>query len=76
MPEVMKTQVMEMVHEHISKTFEVESVELGQFELDMKLWATSEKREPQERLDTYQVMEDTVRIVELNNYVIVLPFMI
>jgi len=64
MPEIMKTQVMDMVREHVSETFEAESVELEQFELDMKLWATSEKRELQERLDKYQVIEVAAHIVE------------
>ena len=67
MPEIMKTQVMDMVREHVNETFEAESVELEQleqFESDMKLWATSEKRELQERLDKHQVMEVAAHIVE------------
>lgn len=64
MPEIMKTQVMDMVREHVSETLEAESVELEQFESDMELWATSEKRELQERLDTHQVMEAAAHIVE------------
>lgn len=64
MTEIMKTQVMDMVREHVAEVFEPESTELEQFESDMELWATSEKRELQERLDTHQVMEATAHIVE------------
>ena len=42
MPKIMKTQVMDMVREHVNGTFEAESVELEQFEWDTEMWATSE----------------------------------
>lgn len=35
-----------------------------QFESDMELWATNEKRELQGRLDTHQVMEAAAHIVK------------
>ncbi|WP_110114034.1 DUF3900 domain-containing protein [Bacillus sp. CGMCC 1.16541] len=64
MPEIMKNQVMEMVRGHIHETFELESEELEQFEVEMETWAISEKREIQERLDTHQVVEAAAHIIE------------
>ncbi|MGE7646172.1 DUF3900 domain-containing protein, partial [Peribacillus frigoritolerans] len=57
MPEIMKNQVIHMVHEHVSAQFEENSDELHKFEQDLEIWETSEKREIQERLETHQVVE-------------------
>ncbi|AZB41027.1 DUF3900 domain-containing protein [Bacillus sp. FJAT-42376] len=64
MPEIMKTQVMTMVQEHVLETYEENSQERQQFEHDMEIWEASEKREIQERLDTHQVIEAAAQIVE------------
>ncbi|MGD6816395.1 DUF3900 domain-containing protein [Metabacillus sp. 113a] len=64
MPEIMKTQVMSMVQEHVLETFGEHSEERQQFEQDMEIWEASEKREIQERLDTSQVVEAAAQIVE------------
>lgn len=64
MPEIMKTQVMSMVQEHVLETYEENSQERQQFEHDMEIWEASEKREIQERLDTHQVIEAAAQIVE------------
>lgn len=64
MPEIMKTQVMSMVQEHVLETYEENSQERQQFEQDMEIWEASEKREIQERLDTHQVIEAAAQIVE------------
>lgn len=64
MPEIMKTQVMNMVQEHVYETFEDNSEELKQFEEDLEIWGASEKREIRERLDTHQVIEVVSQIVE------------
>ncbi|MEC1614902.1 DUF3900 domain-containing protein [Bacillus mojavensis] len=64
MPEIMKTQVMNMVQEHVYETFEDNSEELKQFEQDIEIWEASEKREIQERLDTHQVIEASAQIIE------------
>lgn len=64
MPEIMKSQVMNMVQEHVYEAFEDKSEELQQFEHDLEIWEASEKREIQERLDTHQVIEASAQIVE------------
>lgn len=43
MPEIVKTQVLEMVRDHIEVSFEPESEEREQFEGAMEIWAASEK---------------------------------
>ncbi|MFY4776132.1 DUF3900 domain-containing protein [Metabacillus sp. RGM 3146] len=64
MPEIMKSQVMNMVQEHVYEAFNENSQELKQFEHDMEIWEASPKRELQERLDTHQVIEAAAQIVE------------
>ncbi|MCY9135960.1 DUF3900 domain-containing protein [Bacillus atrophaeus] len=64
MPEIMKSQVMNMVQEHVYETYEENSEELQQFEQDIEIWEASEKREIQERLDTHQVIEASAQIIE------------
>ena len=64
MPEIVKSQVIEMVRGHMEEAFEPESEELEQLESAMEIWAASEKRELQERFDTQQVIEAAAQIVE------------
>lgn len=64
MPEIVKTQVMDIVQEHIDDTYQPESDEREQIESAMEIWATSPKRELQERFTTEQVMEAAAQIVE------------
>lgn len=64
MPVIMKTQVMNMVQEHVTEMFEDQSEELIQFEKEMEIWEASDKREIQERLTTPQVVEAAAQIVE------------
>ncbi|MCD7035424.1 DUF3900 domain-containing protein [Metabacillus sp. GX 13764] len=64
MPEIMKSQVMNMVQEHVFEAYGENSQERQQFEHDLEIWEASEKREIQERLDTHQVMEAAAHIVE------------
>jgi hypothetical protein len=64
MPEIVKTQVMGMVQEHIQETYTEESEEKEQFEQAMEEWAITPKRELQERWSTEQVVEATSKIVE------------
>lgn len=64
MPVIMKTQVMNMVQEHVTEMFEDESEELIQFEKEMEIWEASDKREIQERLTTPQVVEAAAQIIE------------
>ncbi|MFC7392707.1 DUF3900 domain-containing protein [Scopulibacillus cellulosilyticus] len=64
MPEIVKTQVMDMVREHIVETYEEDSEEREQLETAMETWATSPKRELQERFSTEQVVEAAGQIVE------------
>lgn len=64
MPVILKTQVMNMVQEHVTEMFEDQSEELIQFEKEMEIWEASEKREIQERLTTPQVVEAAAQIIE------------
>ncbi|MDA1477953.1 DUF3900 domain-containing protein [Bacillus changyiensis] len=64
MPQIMKTQVMNMVQEHVYETFSDTSEERQQFEHDLEIWEASEKRDIQERLDTHQVIEAAAQMIE------------
>ncbi|MGE6631670.1 DUF3900 domain-containing protein [Bacillus sp. NPDC077027] len=64
MPEIMKTQVMNMVQEQVVEAYEENSEEFKQFEQDLEIWEASEKREIRERLDTEQVAMAAAHIVE------------
>ncbi len=64
MPEIVKTQVIEMVRGHMEETFEPESEEREQLENAMEIWAASEKRELQERFEPEQVIEAAAQIIE------------
>jgi Protein of unknown function (DUF3900)/Domain of unknown function (DUF3898) len=64
MPEILKTQVMSMVQEHVYETYEENSQERQQFEHELEIWEASPKRGIQERLTTEQVVEATAMIVE------------
>jgi hypothetical protein len=43
MPEIMKSQVMTMVQEHVYETYEEHSQERQQFEHDLEIWEASPK---------------------------------
>lgn len=64
MPEIVKTQVVGMVKEHINESFPEESEEKEKFEEAIEEWAATPKREIQERLTTEQVVEASSQIVE------------
>jgi hypothetical protein len=64
MPEIVKTQVIEMVRGHMEEVFEPESEEREQLENAMEIWAASEKRELQERFEPEQVIEAAAQLIE------------
>jgi hypothetical protein len=64
MPEIVKTQVIEMVMGHMEEAFEPESEEREQLENAMEIWAASEKRELQERFEPEQVIEAAAQLIE------------
>ncbi|WHX38517.1 DUF3900 domain-containing protein [Mesobacillus sp. AQ2] len=64
MPEIVKTQVIEMVRGHMEDTFEPESEEREHLENAMEIWAASEKRELQERFEPEQVIEAAAQLIE------------
>ncbi|CAM3862509.1 DUF3900 domain-containing protein [Mesobacillus zeae] len=64
MPEIVKTQVIEMVRGHIEDMYEPESEEREELENSMEIWAASEKRELQERFAPEQVIEAAAQLVE------------
>ncbi|MGM7637040.1 DUF3900 domain-containing protein [Bacillus sp. Hm123] len=64
MPEIVKTQVIDMVREYTIEELEEESPEFQQFEEAMEVWADSPKRELQERFTTDEVVEASARMVE------------
>ncbi|WP_404428139.1 DUF3900 domain-containing protein [Sutcliffiella horikoshii] len=64
MPEIIKNQVMGMVHQEISETYQEESEEKEKVEQAMEAWATSPKRELQERWSDEQVIEASSSIIE------------
>ena len=52
MPEIMKTQVMDMVYDQIEDVFEEGTEEREQFDQAMEVWAASPKREIMEQFST------------------------
>ncbi|NEU31537.1 DUF3900 domain-containing protein [bacterium LRH843] len=64
MPEIIRTQTLSMLQDHFYEEYKEESEEREQFDTAMEVWATSPKRELQERLDTNQVMEAAAQIIE------------
>ncbi len=64
MPEIMKTQVMDMVYDQIEDVFEEGTEEREQSDQAMEVWAASPKREIMEQFSTEEVMEATAQIVE------------
>ncbi|KMK76887.1 DUF3900 domain-containing protein [Alkalihalobacillus pseudalcaliphilus] len=66
MPTIIKSQVLNMVQEHVQETFADHSnqEEKQKFEHELEIWEASDKREISERLDTHQVMEASAQIVE------------
>ncbi len=63
MPEIVKSQVVDLVYESIEDTFE-QPEQREQAEAELEVWATSPKRELQEKWTEEQVVEATSRIVE------------
>ncbi|MBM7662081.1 hypothetical protein JOC85_002888 [Bacillus mesophilus] len=64
MPEIVKSQVLGMVQQHIDESYDPDSEDREKFESAMEVWATSPKRELQERFTTEQVMEASSQIIE------------
>lgn len=64
MPEIMKTQVMDMVYDQIDDVFEEGTEEREQFDQAMEVWAASPKREIMEHFTTEEVIEATAQIAE------------
>lgn len=64
MPEIVKSQVIEMVRGHMEEAFEPESEEREQLENAMEIWAASDKRELQERFEPEKVIEAAAQLIE------------
>jgi hypothetical protein len=64
MPEIIKNQVMGMVHQELSDTYQDESEEKEKVEQALEAWAASPKRELQERWSDEQVLEASSCIIE------------
>jgi FMN-dependent NADH-azoreductase len=64
MPQIVKSQVMEMVMGHVEEAFAPESEEREKMETAMEVWSTSEKREMMEQFSHEQVVEAAAQIVE------------
>lgn len=64
MPEVVKSQVLEMAQQHIAETFSEESEERLKEEEYMEAWANTPKRELQERWSEEQVIEASAHLLE------------
>ncbi|MFM9279604.1 DUF3900 domain-containing protein [Paenibacillus jiagnxiensis] len=66
MPEIVNEHVMSFVQDYVeTKWPDAESEERQQEERDLELWASSEKRDLQEKWEPVQVVEAAQRIVEL-----------
>ncbi|MFJ7855322.1 DUF3900 domain-containing protein [Peribacillus frigoritolerans] len=65
MPEIMRSQIVGIVSEHVNVNYEADSPEVEQFHADIEQWAVSEKRELRERLDTHQIVEAAASMVEI-----------
>lgn len=64
MPQLVKTQVQEMVQQHIQETYEENSPERADYEAMMETWADKEERELKETWTTEQVQEASSVFVE------------
>ncbi|PLT27926.1 DUF3900 domain-containing protein [Peribacillus deserti] len=64
MPEIVKSQVLNIVQEHMDEAYAPESEERQQMEQAMELWAGSEKRELQEKFSTEQIVEAAAQIID------------
>lgn len=64
MPELVKTQVHEMVQQHIQETYEEETEEREQYEAMMETWAEKTERDLKETWTTEQVQEAASVFVE------------
>lgn len=64
MPEIVKTQTLGMVRQHIEDSFEESSEEKGQYEEMLEVWAGSPKREIRETWTNEQVQEAAATLIE------------
>jgi hypothetical protein len=64
MPEIIRHQVVTMVHQEIQENYAEESEEREQVEASLASWATSPKRELQERWTPDQVVEASSSLIE------------
>lgn len=64
MPEIVKTQMVDIVYEELNTSFAEPSVERAERETELEVWATSPKRELQEKWSEEQVVAASTRIVE------------
>ncbi|WP_284141424.1 MULTISPECIES: DUF3900 domain-containing protein [unclassified Virgibacillus] len=64
MPEIVRSQVVDLVHAHIEEAYPEDSEEKTKFEEAIAEWAITPKRELQERFTTEEVIEATSHIVE------------
>ncbi|GAE24546.1 hypothetical protein JCM9140_483 [Halalkalibacter wakoensis JCM 9140] len=64
MPEIVKTQVMQIAHQHIAETYQEESPERIQEEEYMEAWSNTPVREIQEKWTPEQVVEASAPIIE------------
>lgn len=64
LPQIVRTQVMGMVRERIEESFKPESEERVKMESAMEVWATSPKRELQERFSPTEIIEAAAQIIE------------
>jgi hypothetical protein len=64
LPQIVRTQVLGMVREHIEETYKPESEERAKVESAIEVWATSPKRELQERFSPTEVIEAAAQIIE------------
>lgn len=64
MPEIVKAQMVDLVYEELDTSYAEPCAERTERETELEAWATSPKRELQERWTEEQVVEATSRIVE------------
>ena len=64
MPDIMKTQVMDMLYDQIEDVFKESTEEREYFDQTMEVSPAIPKREIMEQFSTEEVMEDTAQIVK------------
>ncbi|WP_066149358.1 DUF3900 domain-containing protein [Halalkalibacter krulwichiae] len=64
MPEIVKTQVIQMAQQHIAETYQEESPERQQEEEYIEAWSNTPVREMQEKWTPEQVVEASAPIIE------------